>query len=198
MINYIDKMADALVDVLKYSDSSVEWPDAEHVAPDPNIKPEWFYPALQSTDASEIFAILLYTQQTALYDDEIGDLVLGVGIVEMKHFANIRDTVVSLGGTIPQAFTDKKLDLGKDLGDALRIDVQGEYDTIQLYKSIKEKITSQSETAKTLQQMLDKLIADETLHLKLFYAELKKRNLTLLDSNLQNNIHKLIPDLDNA
>ena len=53
MKNYVDAMADALVDVLKYSDSSVEWPDIDDLQYDEAIKPEWFYPALQSEGESE-------------------------------------------------------------------------------------------------------------------------------------------------
>ncbi len=182
MINYIDRMADALIDTLKYSDSSVAWPETEHVAPDPEIKPEWFYPALQNKDCSEIVAILLYTQQTALYDKEIGDMVLGIGIVEMKHFANIRDTVVALGGTLPQPIDGKNIKLGKDVNDALSINIRSEFDTIKYYRGVKELIKSKSETAITLQAMLDKLIADESLHLRMFLNELNERNgLHLID-----------------
>jgi rubrerythrin len=195
MINYVDKMADAIVDVLKYSDQSVPWPDAEHVDPDPAIKPEWFYPALQSSDASEIIAILLYTQQAGLYDDEIGDLVLGVGLVEMKHFANIRDTIVSLGGELPQPVTGANLKLGDTVGEALAINVQSEYDTILFYEDLKKKITSQTETAKTILAMLDKIIADETLHLRLFVEQLHKLQLTELISDLSGKLYEKFPAL---
>lgn len=195
MINYIDRMADSLVDVLKYSDSNVAWPESEDVKPDPEIKAEWFYPALQSSDCSEITAILLYTQQSGLYDEEIGDLVLGIALVEMKHFANIRDTVIGLGGTIPQPFNDSQLKLGKDVGEALSINIQSEYDTIMYYESVKAKITSQSETGVQLRAMLDKLIADETLHLKLFMQALHKRNLSHLISNISDKLYETFPML---
>ena len=195
MINYIDKMADAIVDVLKYSDQSVPWPEAEHVDPDPAIKPEWYYPALQSSDASEIIAILLYTQQAGLYDDEIGDLVLGVGLVEMKHFANIRDTIVSLGGELPQPLTGQDLKLGTTVGEALAIDVQSEYDTILFYEDLKKKITSQTETAQTIQAMLDKIIADETLHLKLFLQQLHKLQLSHLIDHISEAVYSKFPAL---
>ena len=54
--------------------------------------PNRFYPPLQSEGESELMAILQYTQMAGLYDEEIGDLVLGVGLAEMKHFANVRAT----------------------------------------------------------------------------------------------------------
>lgn len=58
------------------------------------------------------------------------------------------------------------------------ISIKNEILTIQFYESVKEKITFQSESAKTILQMLDKLIADESLHLKLFYQQLAKMKLT--------------------
>lgn len=183
MVNYIDRMADALVDVLKYSDANVEWPDTEHFEADPEIKPEWFYPALQSGSMSEPMAILLYTQQAGLYDEEIGDLVLGIGMVEMKHFANIRDTVLSLGGTIPQRVDTQDMNLGRTVNDALSINVKNEFATIKYYQSVKDKIKSTSKSAHIIIAMLDKLIADETLHLDMFYSELDRRGgVSLLDN----------------
>lgn len=195
MVNYIDRMADSLVDVLKYSDSSVEWPEAEHFEADSEINPEWFYPALQSGAMSEIMAILLYTQQAGLYDEEIGDLVLGIGLVEMKHFANIRDTVLSLGGTIPQPMNGAGLLLGASVNDALAINVKNEFATIKYYQSVKDKIKSESQTAKLIQAMLDKLIADESLHLKMFYQELDRRGGAHLLDNVSETLFNEYPKL---
>lgn len=96
----------------------------------------------------------------------------------MKHFANVRDVVIKLKGTIPQPLNTKKLELGKNAGEALVISIKNEILTIQFYESLKEKIASQSKSAKTILQMLDKLIADESLHLKLFYQQLVKMKLT--------------------
>lgn len=58
------------------------------------------------------------------------------------------------------------------------ISIKNEILTIQFYESVQEKIASQSKSAKTILQMLDKLIADESLHLKLFYQQLVKMKLT--------------------
>ena len=46
MINYVDKMADALVDVLKYSNQDVEWVEPDDMKPNDGVQPEWFYPAI--------------------------------------------------------------------------------------------------------------------------------------------------------
>lgn len=46
MINYVDKMADALVDVLKYSNQDVEWVEPDDMKPNDGVQPEWFYPVI--------------------------------------------------------------------------------------------------------------------------------------------------------
>ena len=70
MINYVDKMADALVDVLKYSNQDVEWVEPDDMKPNDGVQPEWFYPAIENAEYSEITAILQYTQQEAVFEDE--------------------------------------------------------------------------------------------------------------------------------
>ena len=104
MINYVDKMADALVDVLKYSNQDVEWVEPDDMKPNDGVQPEWFYPAIENAEYSEITAILQYTQQEAIFEDEIGELMLGIALVEMKHYAHIRDAIVALGGTLPKPY----------------------------------------------------------------------------------------------
>ena len=89
MINYVDKMADALVDVLKYSNQDVEWVEPDDMKPNDGVQPEWFYPAIENAEYSEITAILQYTQQEAVFEDEIGELMLGIALVEMKHYAHL-------------------------------------------------------------------------------------------------------------
>ena len=37
MINYVDKMADALVDVLKYSNQDVEWVEPDDMKPNDGV-----------------------------------------------------------------------------------------------------------------------------------------------------------------
>ena len=69
MINYVDRMADALVDVLKYSNSEVEWPKTSDLRPNDGVRSEWLYPAIESSDYSEITSILQYTQQEAVFDE---------------------------------------------------------------------------------------------------------------------------------
>ena len=113
MINYVDKMADALVDVLKYSNQDVEWVEPDDMKPNDGVQPEWFYPAIENAEYSEITAILQYTQQEAVFEDEIGELMLGIALVERKHYAHIRDAIVALGGTLPKPYDSKNVNIGE-------------------------------------------------------------------------------------
>lgn len=174
MINYVDKMADALVDVLKYSNQDVEWVEAGDLKPDDGVQPEWFYPAIESAEYSEITAILQYTQQEALFEDEIGDLMLGIALVEMKHYAAVRDAIVALGGKLPKPYDSKNVNLGKTPIEALTLAAHSEIVTIEFYKSVKARVTGSTESADIARKLLTKLIADESLHLKLIGLQMKK------------------------
>lgn len=174
MINYVDKMADALVDVLKYSNQEVEWVEPDDMKPDDGVQPEWFYPAIESAEYSEITAILQYTQQEAVFEDEIGELMLGIALVEMKHYAHVRDAIVALGGTLPKPYNSKNVNIGETPTEALVLAAHSEVATIKFYKSVKERITTSTSSADIARKLLTKLIADESLHLKLLTQQLKK------------------------
>lgn len=172
MINYIDRMADALVDVLKYSNSEVEWAEASDLKPDDGVNPEWFYPAIESAEYSELTSILLYTQQEALFD-EISELVLGIALVEMKHFSAIRDAIVALGGKLPQPYNNKNVNLGKNTIEALVLAAHSEIATIEFYTSIIPNLQAETDSVNIARQLLKKIIADESLHLKLINDKVK-------------------------
>ena len=166
MLNYIDKMADALVDVLKYSNSTVEWVEAGDLKKDDGVLAKWFYPALRNGENSEITAILQYTQQAGAFD-AIGELILGIALVEMKHLATIRDIVIALGGELPQPYDSRKVEIGTTVSEALMLGIHGEIAAIELYLSIIDRLTIESESTQIARQLLHKLVADESLHLKL-------------------------------
>lgn len=173
MINYVDRMADALVDVLKYSNQDVEWTEPGDLKPNDGVQPEWFYPAIESAEYSEITAILQYTQQEALFEEEIGELMLGIALVEMKHYATVRDAIVALGGTLPKPYNNKNVNLGGTPTEALILAAHSEVATIKFYKSVKELATASTASADIARKLLTKLIADESLHLKLITQQLK-------------------------
>ena len=172
MINYVDRMADALVDVLKYSNSEVEWPKTSDLRPNDGVRPEWLYPAIESSDYSEITSILQYTQQEAVFD-EIGELLLGRALVEMKHYAGVRDAIVALGGKLPQPYSSKNVKIGTSPVEALTLAIELEIATIEFYKSVEVKLSQDTDSVIIMKQLLKKLIADESLHLKLLNKYLK-------------------------
>lgn len=191
MINYVDKMADALVDVLKYSNQDVAWVEPGDMKPGDGVQPEWFYPAIESAEYSEITAILQYTQQEAVFEDEIGELMLGIALVEMKHYAHIQDAIVALGGTLPKPYDNRHVNLGKTPVEALTLAARSEVATIGFYQSVKERITAATPTADIARKLLTKLIADESLHLRLLTRQLRQ---TVGDDKEYDEIMKKISD----
>lgn len=160
-----------MVDVLKYSDSTVEWAEPEDMKKNDGVMAEWFYPALESEPYSEITAILQYTQQEASFED-IGEIMLGIALVEMKHYAVVRDLVSQLGGELPRQYSNRSVEIGTTVSEALQLAAKSEMATIDFYNSLLKKITADTESAKIAKQILVKLIADETLHLKIINEQL--------------------------
>ena len=103
----------------------------------------------------------------------IGELMLGIALVEMKHYAHIRDAIVALGGTLPKPYDSKNVNIGETPVEALTLAAHSEVATIGFYKSVKERIPASTPTADIARKLLTKLIADESLHLKLLTRQLK-------------------------
>lgn len=83
--NRVEDAANAFIDVLKYSDQSVDYPDFKDIEPWPEDIVNMFKDALKDKPFSEISAILMYTQQSSRFDS-IAELMLGIGLVEMRHY----------------------------------------------------------------------------------------------------------------
>lgn len=83
--NRVEDAANAFIDVLKYSDQSVDYPDFKDIEPWPEDIVNMFKDALKDKPFSEISAILMYTQQSSRFDP-IAELMLGIGLVEMRHY----------------------------------------------------------------------------------------------------------------
>ena len=167
--NTIDNLTDALVDVMRYSDPSVLYPDLDKAEPDDGVVAEWFYPIYNGTnDFSELTAILMYTGQETKFE-EIGELMLGIGLTEMKHLAKIGDFIRTLGGNIEQRYTNTGVVLGNTIREALNVAIEAEVKTIEFYNTLSAKI-SKIKSTKTTQialQLIAKLTADEEVHKKL-------------------------------
>lgn len=168
--NLVDDLASAIVESMRYCDSSVDYPDFSKVKPDDGVVAEWFYPIINGdNDFSELSAILMYTQQEAKFED-IGELVLGIALTEMKHYGRLNDFIKKLGGHIGKRYTSEHVQLGKTALEALRIAADGEQKTIDFYESILDKLRNTEAASTTMDitaQFMSKLIADEKVHLQL-------------------------------
>lgn len=138
--NRVEDAANSFIDVLKYSDQSVDYPDFKDIEPWPEDIVNMFKDALKDKPFSEISAILMYTQQSSRFDS-IAELMLGIGLVEI--------------GFSPQS--------------ALKIAWNSEVETIGNYKKIMNNLALYSERADydDVMYLLNKLIADEEHHIKL-------------------------------
>ncbi len=175
--NMVDKMADALVEITKFCDSTVKYPEIDDVKQDDGVMPEWFYPIYNGVNGfSELDAIHLYTSQEQKFEP-IGNLLLGIALVEMKHYGTLGELIINLGGRIEQRYDNSKVTLGATKEEALQNAIDAENKTIEFYENIIEKIKSVHETKTTIivLQLVNKLIADERVHIKLLTEQ--KENL---------------------
>lgn len=167
--NVVDDLANALVENLKYCDQSVDYPNIDSVKADDGVVAEWFYPIYNGTNSfSELNAILTYTAQEAKFE-EIGELMLGIGLVEMKHYGKLGELILKLGGKIEQKFNNINAEPGENVAKAIKIAIEAERKTIDFYTTLTKKIENveQTETTTTVLQLIAKLIADEKVHMKL-------------------------------
>ena len=167
--NMVDKMADALVEITRFADSTVRYPELDNVKQDNGVMPEWFYPIYNGVNGfSELDAIHLYTSQEQKFEP-IGNLLLGIALVEMKHYGILGELIIKLGGRIEQRYNNSKVSLGETKEEALNNAIDAENKTIEFYEGIIEKIKGVHETKTTIivVQLVNKLIADERVHLKL-------------------------------
>ena len=167
--NMVDKMADALVEITRFADSTVKYPELDNVKQDNGVMPEWFYPIYNGVNGfSELDAIHLYTSQEQKFEP-IGNLLLGIALVEMKHYGILGELIIKLGGRIEQRYNNSKVSLGETKEEALNNAIDAENKTIEFYEGMIEKIKGVHETKTTIivVQLVNKLIADERVHLKL-------------------------------
>ena len=167
--NQVDDLVSALVENLRYCDPSIEYPNVESAKSDDGVIAEWFYPIYAgANDFSELSAILIYTSQEAKYE-ELGELFLGIGLTEMKHYGKLGEFIKALGGKVKPHYDTKEVKIGNDILQALQISKEGEEKTIKFYEELLAKIAKVQETETTIiaTQFINKLIADERVHLKL-------------------------------
>ena len=175
--NLIEDLTNAIVNNIKYADNTILYPPEVEFDKDCGIKVEWFYPAFKDPNGhSELDAINMYTTQMAMYE-EAHELLLGISLIEMKHLDKLMDIVTSLGGTIDTQYNTKSINYGKNMIDGINQAIISEEKTITGYNIIVDKVSKLPKNASvdyTL-KLLAKLIADETLHIKLL-KEFKENN----------------------
>ena len=175
--NQVDDMVDGLVNVMRYADSLILYPtDIESAQPNSGVDPEWIYPIYNGSNAfSELSAIHMYTTQEATFED-IGQLMLGIGLVEMQHYGKLSELIRSLGGAIDQSYDNSEVEIGETPQEALKIAIDGEVTTIDFYDKVAERIqkSKQTKTTETALRLIAKIQADERVHLSLLRKKLER------------------------
>lgn len=180
--NRLEEMAEATVNALDYSDSKVEYPDISMVQKWPKEIILPLYDLYKNTRYSELASILMYTQHQARFG-EIGELMLGIGLVEMVHYDKLGDFLLKASDVmdtdIPgnnQLTVHPIIDLGTSAESALRLSLQVEKETLEEYykvfDSLKEYIKRSDYIPVTY--LIQKFIADEEYHISLLKKALKE------------------------
>ena len=168
--NRVEDAANAFIDVLKYSDQSVDYPDFNDIEPWPDDIVNMFKDALKDKPFSEISAILMYTQQSSRFEP-IAELMLGIGLVEMRHYDKLSDFLQKADPYEENSVMDiyPKVEVGFSPESALKIALDSEIETIGHYKKIMNNVALYNDRADydDVMYLLNKLVADEEHHLKL-------------------------------
>lgn len=168
--NRVEDAANAFIDVLKYSDQSVDYPDFNDIEPWPNDIVNMFKDALKDKPFSEISAILMYTQQSSRFEP-IAELMLGIGLVEMRHYDKLSDFLQKADPYEENLVMDiyPKVEVGFSPESALKIALDSEIETIGHYKKIMNNVALYNDRADydDVMYLLNKLVADEEHHIKL-------------------------------
>lgn len=171
MGNRVEDAAMAFIDVLKYSDQSVDYPDFKDIEPWPEDIVRYFRAALRDYSFSEQTAILMYTQQSVDYES-IAELMLGISLVEMQHLDKIKDFLYKADSTRDHVIHIGSIDIdyGGDPKQALKLALESENETLDHYNGI-QRILTQNYSDRVdyddVMLFLSKLIVDEEHHKKL-------------------------------
>lgn len=168
--NRVEDAANASIDVLKYSDQSVDYPDFKDIELWPDEIIDMFYVIWKNAQFSELSAIIRYTQQSSRFE-EISELMLGIGLVEMRHLDKISAFLQNADPyeDYPTININPAIEIGSTWEQALKIALNSEIKTIGHYKKIQRSIGQYEERPDydAVNYFLEKLIADEGHHIKL-------------------------------
>lgn len=173
--NVFDDLAGVITKMSGYSAKEYEYPNLDKVKKDDGVVAEWFYPIVDGSNGfSELTAIHQYVAQEAKFED-IGEMMLGIGIVEMHHYAKLTDLIVKLGGKVVRVYDNKAMKIGDTPAEAIEIALEGERKTIEFYEGIISRLNTNgsSKTVEAVLQLVGKIIADERVHITLLEEQLK-------------------------
>lgn len=189
--NRVEDAAMSFINVLKYSDQSVDYPSFENLEEWPDEVLDLFKDAAKNNIYSELTAVLQYSQQAVQFE-EISELMLGIALVEMQHSDKIRD-FLKKAESIQYSFMEIKpltIQIGSNPTKALNEALKSELLTISKYKEILALINSKEKyytcsDASIVEAFLEKLIADEEHHVKLLREALgvektNKKGITVI------------------
>lgn len=182
--NRLEEMAEATVKALDYSDSKVEYPDISMVQKWPKEIILPLYDLYKNTRYSELASILMYTQHQARFG-EIGELMLGIGLVEMVHYDKLGDFLLKASDVmdtdIPgnnQLTVHPIIDLGTSAESALRLSLQSEKETLEEYQKVFDSLNKEEYIKRSdyipVSHLIEKFIADEEYHITLLNKALKE------------------------
>lgn len=167
--NLIEDFTDGIVNNMMYHDRNILYPNDIELDPKSGVKVEWFYPMFKDpTGYSEIDAIHMYITQEAIFED-LGETLMGIALVEMKHLDKLADVIDELGGKLDRNNSTNHINYGKTPKEAIDLAIKSEQDTIKGYEDIidKVRVLPKNDTTNYILQLLAKLIADETYHITL-------------------------------
>ena len=125
---------------------------------------------------SEDTATHLYMFQSFILDDEISKILENIAIVEMKHLELLARTINMLGlkpeyksNDIP--WTTEYVNYNTNLKEILKINIAAETLAIKNYNNLIKVIDD-----KYIKELLQRIIIDEEIHLKIFNDLLNKNN----------------------
>lgn len=164
--NRVEDAANAFIDVLKYSDQSVDYPDFKDIEPWPDEIINMFYVIWKNAKFSELSA---NTQQSSRFE-EIAELMLGIGLVEMRHLDKISDFLQKADPYEDYSTMNinPTIEIGSTWEQALKIALNSAIETSGHYKKIQRAIAQYEERPDydDVNYFLEKLIADEEHQIK--------------------------------
>lgn len=112
----------------------------------------------------------MYTQQSSRFEP-IAELMLGIGLVEMRHYDKLSDFLQKADPYEENSVMDiyPKVEVGFSPESALKIALDSEIETIGHYKKIMNNVALYNDRADydDVMYLLNKLVADEEHHIKL-------------------------------